>query len=115
MSPAVVVRGGYGVFLVAAPDRALRVLSGRPSTGGTRAVVRVLGLRQVAQAVVTAAVPEPVVWKVGAAVDVAHGLSAVGLAVAEPGWRRAGITVSLVAGAFAVSGMAAASGAGAGR
>jgi hypothetical protein len=109
MNRLALVRGSYGALLLAAPDLAVSLLSGQPSSPKAALVVRVLGARQVLQAAATAGTPTALVWTLGAGVDVTHGLSAVGLAVVQPPWRRAGLSVASIAGLFAVSGMVRAS------
>jgi hypothetical protein len=67
------------------------------------AVLRVLGLRHVGQAVVEVLGPQPVVRHLGAAVDGLHALTAVGLAVLDPRWRRGALTDTAVAAFFAAA------------
>src|SRR3954467_7867307 len=80
-----------GVALVAAPLRVARALDSRTVVADPR-ILRVLGARQVVQGILTAAVPTPPVLFGGAAVDVAHGLSMVGLAVVHRRVRRLALT-----------------------
>ena len=98
------VRAGYGVALLAAPE-ALIKLTGDPVTGqapGERArpsrracgVARVLGVRHLVQAGLTAAAlragPGRTYYAVagGAAVDALHATTMMGLALADRGARR---------------------------
>jgi hypothetical protein len=111
-------RAGYGVALVVAPQALIR-LTGDPVTGqapGERprpsrracGVARVLGARHLIQAGLTAAAlraEEPVSslpLGLGAAVDVLHATTMVGLAAVDRGARRvaladAGVEVALAA------------------
>lgn len=100
-------RLGYGMVLLAEPGLVVRVYGGQPG-GPDRAVARVLGWRQVVQAAACAGSPGASVLLLGAETDVAHALSAVGLATADRPRRRAGLTEALLACAFAVAGVAAA-------
>lgn len=99
-----VTRGAWGLVLLAAPDRALGFRS-HPSLA-VRAVVRLLGARQVGEAVVLAArrgaAPR---WPV--VVDVTHGASMLLLAWREPRFRREALRSALVAALLASSSEAA--------
>jgi hypothetical protein len=113
------VRAGYGVALVVAP-RALIQLTGDPGTGqpagasraGRRAcgVARVLGVRHLVQAGLTAvalraAEPDPSLpLGLGAAVDVLHATTMVGLAAVDRGARRVALADTGVEMALAVAG-----------
>lgn len=115
------VRAGYGVALVAAPQ-ALIKLTGDPVTGqpagasrarpGRRAcaVARVLGVRHLVQAGLTAAAlrarePDPSLpLGLGAAVDVLHAATMVGLALADRGARRVALADTAVELVLAAAG-----------
>ena len=102
------VRAGWGLVLLAAPGRVLR-LAGAPEgrvdggRGGATAVVRVLGCRHVAQgAVAVGCWPG---WRRAAvAADVAHATSMVALGAAGRRWRGPALADALVATAFAAAG-----------
>jgi hypothetical protein len=79
------------------------------------AVLRVLGVRHIGQAVVEAPGPQPVVRYLGAAVDGLHALTAVGLAVIDPRWRRGALTDTAIAAFFAATTAVSATRAGAHR
>jgi hypothetical protein len=66
-------------------------------------VLRILGLRHVAQSAVIAADPVPLVIEVGAALDGLHAATALGYAVSGRGRRRTGLLDATVAGSFAVA------------
>jgi Domain of unknown function (DUF5911) len=74
----------------------------------TRAVARVLGVRHLIQAAVTAAVPNAAVLTIGAQVDLAHAASMLALAATSRPLRRAGLADGLTAAVFAAGGMAGA-------
>jgi hypothetical protein len=115
------VRAGYGVALVVAPQALIR-LTGDPGTGqpagasrarpGRRAcgVARVLGARHLIQAGLTAvalraAEPDPSLpLGLGAAVDVLHATTMVGLAAVDRGARRVALADTGVEMALAVAG-----------
>lgn len=98
-------RGAWGVVLLAAPGRAARAVA-VPETGLAVGVLRVLGGRHVAQAVLTAASPGKGA-PIGVAVDTAHALSALAFAASDRRRRTAGLTSASVAAAFAVAGFLA--------
>jgi hypothetical protein len=81
----------WGVTLLVAPRRVLRLLGGR-ETRLAQAVLRVLGTRQVLQAAVTAVRPSRVVLLGGVGLDGLHALTGLGLAVVDPSQARIGVT-----------------------
>jgi|SRR5450755_2221414 hypothetical protein len=114
------VRAGYGVALLCAPG-ALIKMTGDPVTGQPRGasrarpsrracgVARVLGVRHLVQAGLTAAAlqaqpgsPYPLAG--GAAVDVLHATTMVGLALVDRGARRVALADTGVELAFATAG-----------
>ena len=99
------LRIGWGAALIAAPRPLLRGLArvDDPADRVAVAVLRVLGARHVAQAVVEALWPQPVVRYLGTAVDGLHALTAVGLAVLNPRWRRGALTDTAIAASFAAT------------
>jgi hypothetical protein len=99
------VRIGWGAALIAAPRPLLRGLARADEPVGrvAVAVLRVLGLRHVAQAVVETLGPQPAVRYLGTAVDGLHALTAVGLAVLDPRWRRGALTDTAIAASFAAA------------
>lgn len=101
-----VVRGGYGAALLLASGRMAQLVSGRPADPRTRVVVRLLGARHLAQAVVTGVRPGPLPLALGAEVDVVHAASMLGLATVARSQRRSGVVDAAVATAFAVAGTA---------
>jgi hypothetical protein len=97
-------RAGYGVALLCAPQALIR-LTGDPATGQPAqasrarpsgracAVARVLGVRHLVQAGLTAAALQaqpgsPYPLAAGAAVDALHATTMVGLALVDRGARR---------------------------
>ena len=105
-------RAGYGVALVCAPQ-ALIMLPGGPGPRRAGAVARVLGVRHLVQAGLTVAAlraePESAVpLALGAAVDVLHASSMVGLALVDRGARRVALADVGVELALAAAGALAA-------
>lgn len=95
-------RAGYGVALLSVPGPMIGVCTGRPPGPRARAVARVLGVRQLAQAAVTVWFPGPEVVAVGVAVDLLHAASMFALAAVDQTPRRAEFADALAATALAV-------------
>jgi NAD(P)-dependent dehydrogenase (short-subunit alcohol dehydrogenase family) len=103
-SAAVVARAGWASVLLFAPERVLRI-GGRPSAPPAAvAVARVLGARQLTQAIVTATRPSGPVAGTGAAVDAIHAGTDVVLAAISARWRRIALIDATIAAALAASG-----------
>jgi hypothetical protein len=91
----------WGVGLLLAPDRILRVAGVRNASGGELVTTRVLGARHVAEGVVLltfgsrARIPVVVI-------ESAHALSMVALAIAAPRFRRESLVSACVAVPLAV-------------
>jgi short-subunit dehydrogenase len=103
-SAAAVARAGWASVLLLAPERVLRI-GGRPSPPAAAvAVARVLGARQLAQAVAVAARPSGPVAGAGAVVDAIHAGTDVGLAATSARWRRIALIDATVAAALAAAG-----------
>lgn len=120
LSPALVprvlfpaARACYGAALLCAPGLALGLCTGRAPSQRARVVVRVLGARHLAQAVLTLWRPSPAVLLGGAGVDACHAASMLALAVADPQLRTAGIADCAAATAFTATGALTGAGAGA--
>ncbi len=103
MRPVDAVGLASGAAMLAAPDRVLRAVHGSPGTGA-EAVVRVLGARQVVQALTLAARPSRPLRALGAVVDSLHALSMVGLAAVDEDQRGPASASGLLAGTLAVWG-----------
>ncbi len=102
-------RACYGAALLSAPGLALGLCTGEASSPRARAVVRILGARHVAQAVLTLWQPRRRVLAAGAGIDGCHAASMLALAAADPSLRRAGLADAVAATAFTVAGAAIAS------
>ncbi len=99
------VRAAYGVALMIVPDRLLRLITGRPPTVGRRAVIRVLAVRELIQALVMAPQPDPAGVLLSAEVDLIHSASMLGWAVLGNS-RRLALTSGAAAACFAAGGVA---------
>lgn len=94
-------RGIYGGVLLSAPRVvAVRVLRMPPAPHATT-VVKLLGARQITQALVTGFPIARRLRPLGAVVGVLHCLSMVALAALSRTYRRAALTDAVIAGAFA--------------
>ena len=96
-----VVRAGYGVALLCVPGPMITAVTGAPASGRVRAVARVLGARQLAQAAVCGLAPARGLVQAGAAADGLHAASMLALAGTEPTLRRALVADGAIAAAFA--------------
>lgn len=100
------VRAGYGAALLLAPGPMLRLCTGQPASSAARRVTRLLGARQLIQAVLTAGTgPSATRLRIGAAVDLAHATSMAGLAIADRRVRAATAADALMATTLAVTGL----------
>ena len=111
LSPALVpqvlftaARACYGAALLCAPGLALGLCTGQAPSQRARTVVRILGARHLAQAVLTLWRPRPAVILAGAGIDACHAASMLVLAVADPRMRIAGIADGAAAAAFTATG-----------
>ena len=102
------LRAGLGAAQALFPGRASRLLVIQPLDRCSRGVIRVLGIRQVGQALVTGTQPSAAVLLLGAEVDAAHAASMVTLALCSRRWRGAALADAMIATLFALAGAAAA-------
>jgi hypothetical protein len=102
------VRAAWGLALLVAPDRVLTLLAGGGGTALGAGVVRVLGVRQLLQAGVTAVAPTAGVLKAGAVVDALHAASGVAYAALDTRERRVGLLDAGIAAGFAAASLSAA-------
>ena len=98
------LRAAWGTVLLGQPRRvlALRDTGGVPGLAVFAA--RLLGARQLTQAIITALAPTPRVIRLGTAADTLHACTGIGLAVLVPRWRRTALADAAVAAGFAVGG-----------
>lgn len=102
-------RGFYGLALTIGPASVLRLVGIDDASPKATAIVRILGLRDVTQALICAPTPTRPVALLGAGVDGLHAASMVALAVASPRWRRAGLFSGSLSLGFALLGVRQAS------
>jgi len=105
-----ITRAGYGAALLLAPGLTIRLATGRPPSRRACRVAQLLGARHLAQATLTAFVPLPGVFAVGAQVDALHVASMLVLAGIHRAARRTAVTDAVAEAAFAAAGLAAATG-----
>ena len=79
------------------------VVTGQPPSRRARQVARILGVRHLAQAAVTALNPGPEVVALGVIVDLLHAASMFAFAAVVPDLRRAELADALAATALAVA------------
>jgi hypothetical protein len=96
-------RAGYGTALLCAPGPMIGVVTGQPPSRRARQVARILGVRHLAQAAITAFNPGPEVVALGVIVDLLHAASMFAFAAAVPDLRRAELADALAATALAVA------------
>jgi hypothetical protein len=96
-------RAGYGAALLCAPGPMIGVVTGQPPSRRARRVARILGVRHLTQAAVTALNPGPEVVALGVIVDLLHAASMFAFAAAVPDLRRAELADALAATALAVA------------
>lgn len=96
----------WGIALLVAPRRIYRAASGSAGTSGTAAVVRVLGVREAAQASLGLAAPTPFVLAAGATVDGIHALSMLAVAALSRRRRRPAVAAAGVAFGSTLIGLA---------
>lgn len=94
------VRAGLGATHLLLPGIADRLLVRDPLCRSARGVVRVLGIRQLAQVLATSAQPAAAVLALGVEVDLAHAASMVGLGMFSGRWRRMALADAAIALAF---------------
>lgn len=96
-------RAGYGAALLCAPGSMIGVCTGQPPSPRARRVARVLGVRHLTQAAITACNSGPEVVALGVVVDLVHAASMFALAAAGQSLRRAELADALAATALAVA------------
>ncbi len=97
------LRGLWGLGLILAPGRFISAVD----TGGDQTMIvvgRILGARQLTQAVLSGARPSPEVLAMGVWVDAVHGLTALGLAAVSPSRTGVGLGDAAAALGWALAG-----------
>jgi hypothetical protein len=101
LAPIEMTRGAFGLALLIVPRRLLEDVHRVKSDRTVVAVVRVLGARHLAQAGLSGSHPSPEVLALGIWVDLAHGATAMALALADPSRVFAGLLNAAVATTWA--------------
>ena len=96
-------RAGYGAALICAPGPMIGVVTGQPPSRRARRIARILGVRHLTQAAITALNPGPEVVALGVIVDLLHATSMFAFAAAVPDLRDAELVDALAATALAVA------------
>jgi hypothetical protein len=94
-------RGVWGIAAAAAPQAVLRRTGGDPRDHRSIVVMRVLGVRQAAQAVLSGVAPTGPVLALGIWVDVAHAVSGIGLSLVRHRYARPALTDAVIAAGWA--------------
>ena len=97
------VRAAYGVLLLIAPGVVTRAYAGRSPQQIEIRAARLLGARQLTQAIVCDVWPRRTTLQLGTAVDVVHSMSMIGLATIDRSRRRIGWSDATIAAAFATA------------
>jgi hypothetical protein len=100
---AAAVRAGWGGALLLVPGKIVGIGGQLSAPRSAVAIARMLGLRQLLQAAVTAVAPTGRVAGLSAAVDALHAGTDVGFAAASPRWRRIAAADAVIATAFAAA------------
>lgn len=102
------LRAAWGTLQVLAPGLIAARFAGRPPDRRERRVIRVLGVRQLVQAVGSGRAPTYPMLALGVEIDCLHGASMVGLGLVDRARRRLALVDAVVASTFALSGLVAA-------
>jgi hypothetical protein len=98
--------GCWSAVLLVSTGPLLQSLAGRPIGQGVISAARVLGIRQLVRALLTARRPTRRILEVGAAVDALHAGTMVAGAAANVGPRRLTMASAATAGAFTAAALA---------
>jgi hypothetical protein len=105
MRYAAVARATYGVFLLVVPDKLIQGVSGELTNQAPKVVRRILGARQLAQALTIERSGTRGWLLVGTAIDATHALSMVGLALLSRNYRRPAALDAALASGLAINGL----------
>ena len=98
------VRASWGASLLIAPRQVMTSVHHIDIDTKSVVIARILGARQLTQAVLSGFRPSPEVLAMGVWVDAVHAMTALGLATLDRTRARAGLTDTLVAGFWAGGG-----------
>lgn len=100
MNVTVVARSLVGTLELARPSL---LMAGHQPDAVTRRGIRVLGVRDLVQSIVTTVAPSQGVVRAGFAIDLVHAASMLALAAADRRRRRPALTSAAIAGVLAVT------------
>jgi hypothetical protein len=100
-----IARGLWGAAAFTAPGLVLSRSGGDPADRASRLVMRILGARQVTQAVLSGTAPTGPVLALGVWVDVAHASTSLGLAVADRRYTKPAAADATIAAGWALAGL----------
>jgi hypothetical protein len=100
-----ILRGIWGAAALSAPGLVLSRTGGDPADRASRLVMRILGARQVTQAVLSGIAPTGPVLALGVWVDVAHATTSVGLAVTDRRYTEPAAVDAAIAIGWALTGL----------
>lgn len=103
MKLLLVARAAIASCYLIAPDKTLRTVAPDEADRRARGIVRLLGVRQLAQVLLGMWWPTPGVARIGAGVDAAHACSMVGLALLDRKHRRLASIDACLAGTLAIA------------
>jgi hypothetical protein len=98
-----VARAVWGAGCLAAPAVVGRAMGLDSGDRRARLLLRVLGARDLGQALLAATAPPPALLRLGAGVDALHAASMVALAAVSPDHRRPALTSATLATIWAVA------------
>jgi hypothetical protein len=102
---ALVARAAWGLGCLAAPRPVGRALGLDPADRRAHVFLRLLGARDLGQAVLPATDPPPVLLRLGTAVDALHAASMYALAALRPDYRRPALSAAAVATTWTATGL----------
>jgi hypothetical protein len=97
-------RAGWGTALLVAPRQVMTTVHHVGVDTKSLAIARILGARQLTQAVLSGLRPSPEVLAMGVWVDAVHAMTALGLAALDRSRARAGLIDTAIAALWAVIG-----------
>jgi hypothetical protein len=100
-----IARGLWGAAALTSPGLVLSRSGGDPADRASRLVMRILGARQAAQAVLSGTAPTGPVLALGVWVDFAHAATSLGLAVTDRRYTKPAAVDATIATGWALAGL----------
>jgi hypothetical protein len=101
---ALAARAGWGAGCLVAPRAVGRLLGLDPADRRAHGFLRLLGARDLGQAVLPATAPPPALLRLGTAVDALHAASMYALAAVSADYRRPALTAAAIATTWTATG-----------